>query len=176
MASRVVIPRSGPPPLDSESPPPLRGWGRPFLLSQTPPIHPTLRFEASPSQEDLDPLHEGLTKHAQPFTQRPGFRGVAFFAEETSGELLGGVYGYLNWNWLDVSLLWVREDLRSQGLGRRLLEALEDYARAQGCRKAQVDTFDFQALDFYLHRGYEIFAELDDYPPGHRRCYLKKTL
>jgi hypothetical protein len=38
------------------------------------------------------------------------------------------------------------------------------------------DTFDFQAKDFYLKQGYEIFGVLKDCPSGHKRYYMKKIL
>jgi hypothetical protein len=60
--------------------------------------------------------------------------------------------------------------------GRRLLEAIEDEARKRGCRWAHLDTFSYQARPFYERLGYELFATLDDYPPGHQRFFLKKPL
>jgi hypothetical protein len=38
------------------------------------------------------------------------------------------------------------------------------------------NTYDFQALLFYERLGYEQFAALEDYPPGHSRHFLKKRL
>ena len=45
-----------------------------------------------------------------------------------------------------------------------------------GCTLSHLDTFDFQAKDFYLTKGYEIFGELENCPPGHKRIFLKKYL
>lgn len=57
------------------------------------------------------------------------------------------------------------------------MEKVEKEAEVLGAGMAQTDTFDFQAKDFYLKRGYEIFGELENSPrPGHKRFYLKKTL
>lgn len=39
-----------------------------------------------------------------------------------------------------------------------------------------LDTLDFQALPFYEREGYSIFGILEDYPPGHRQYYLRKSL
>ncbi len=38
------------------------------------------------------------------------------------------------------------------------------------------DIYEFQAKDFHLKHGYEIFGVLDDCPPGHKRYYMKKVL
>ena len=72
--------------------------------------------------------------------------------------------------------MWVREDLRGQGYGRRPLTLAEDAARARGAGHAHLDTFTFQAPDFYRKLGYEVFVELKDFPPGHNRFFLTKTL
>lgn len=78
---------------------------------------------------------------------------------------------------LFVSVLFVEEEHRHKGLGSALLKYVEDEAKALGARLAHLDTFDFQALDFYLKHGYEVFGVLEDCPKkGHKRYYLKKSL
>ena len=49
-------------------------------------------------------------------------------------------------------------------------------ARARGCRHARLDTFDFQARTFYEQLGYRVYAELPDFPEGHRQFHLIKEL
>lgn len=65
-------------------------------------------------------------------------------------------------NVLYIDILWVNENYRHQGLGSKLLEYVEDTAKAKGCYLIHLDTFDFQAKDFYLKHGYEIFGTLKD--------------
>jgi len=57
-----------------------------------------------------------------------------------------------------------------------LLEAAEDEARSQGCGGVFLSTFSFQARPFYERFGYEIIADVPDYPAGHTYHVLKKTL
>ncbi len=135
-----------------------------------------LTVDDSPSHGDVEPLRAGLTEHAATFIDLPGFLPVAVFAHDGAGELVGGVYGFLNWNWLNISLLWVAEPLRGRGLGSRLLFRLEAEARERGCDRAHLETFSYQARVFYEGHGYAVFARLPDYPPGHERVYLEKLL
>ena len=62
------------------------------------------------------------------------------------------------------------------GLGSKLLAEVERTAVEAGCTLIHLDTFDFQAKDFYLRHGYEVFGVLEDCPEGHCRYYLKKKL
>lgn len=57
-----------------------------------------------------------------------------------------------------------------------LLAQAEQQALAAGARGVLLDTFDWQAEGFYLRQGYTVFGRLDDYPPGHQRIYLRKSL
>jgi len=73
-------------------------------------------------------------------------------------------------------LLWVTEDLRSRGHGYRLLMFAEEEARRRTARNAYLDTFSFQAPDFYEQQGYQVFGGLQEFPLGHRRRFLAKRL
>jgi GNAT superfamily N-acetyltransferase len=89
-------------------------------------------------------------------------------------EIIGGICGKLNWGWLYIDLLWVKETERGSGLGVTLLRSYEEEARKRGCRGAHLFTYSFQAPEFYKKNGYTVFASIDDYPEGHQRLYLKK--
>jgi len=135
-----------------------------------------IELDLNPNQSRLDELTSGLNDHSEQFVEKPGFQPIALFATDKRGRMQGGIYGRINWNWLSVSLLWVSADDRGSGLGSTLLRRLETEAATLGCTKSHVDTFSFQAQQFYLANGYEAFAELADYPDGHSRIYLKKSL
>jgi ribosomal protein S18 acetylase RimI-like enzyme len=103
-------------------------------------------------------------------------QAVNLFARDPRGEVQAGLLGYLWGRWLHVTHLWVAEPYRRQGLGRRLLEAAERQAAEQGAEGCFVSTFDFPAQAFCRRLGYEVYAELADYPPGHTTYHLRKWL
>lgn len=86
--------------------------------------------------------------------------------------------GDLYCDWLYVSILWLAEPVRGLGLGSRLLATAKAVARAASGRGAHLDTSDFQARSVYGRKGCVVHGELGPYgaPPGHIRCYLKKSL
>jgi GNAT superfamily N-acetyltransferase len=112
-----------------------------------------------------------------PFTQSPPFVPIAYGFKDGRGDRLGGITATVYcWKVLCIDVLWVSENYRGKGVGSELLRAVEDEAREMGCALAHLDTFDFQAKNFYLKHGYEVFGELDDCPPGHKRIFLKKAI
>jgi GNAT superfamily N-acetyltransferase len=103
-------------------------------------------------------------------------RNLCFVLKDENGKVVGGVIGETYWNWLYISLMWIREDLRGLGYGQALLSRAEDEGRERGAEYAYLDTFSFQAPVFYKKFGYEVFGTLEDFPSGHQRYFMKKVL
>lgn len=112
-----------------------------------------------------------------PFTQEPSFISINRVIKGSNGDIIAGINTILYcWNCLYIDVLWVNETYRKEGYGSALLNEVENIAKEKGCNLIHLDTFDFQAKDFYLKHGYEIFGVLDDCPVGHKRYYLKKVV
>ncbi|MBC1236394.1 GNAT family N-acetyltransferase [Nostoc sp. 2RC] len=95
---------------------------------------------------------------------------------DSQKNVVGGLEGFIGLGWFHISTLWVAQELRGDGYGKVLLFTAEQEAVNRGCLHAYVFTYSFQAPGFYQHLGYEVFGELEDFPPGHRRYFLKKFL
>jgi len=104
------------------------------------------------------------------------FQRLCYVLQAPDQDIVGGVIAETYWDWLFIDLLWVQEDLRGHGFGHRLLTLAEEEARKRGAKNAYLDTFSFQAPDFYAQHGYQVFGELQDFPPGHKRSFFTKQL
>jgi GNAT superfamily N-acetyltransferase len=91
-------------------------------------------------------------------------------------EIAGGVIAVTYWDWLYIDLMWMKEELRGHGYGSQLLGLAEEEARKRGAKHVYLDTFSFQAPEFYKRHGYQVFGELKDFPHGHQRYFLTKDL
>jgi GNAT superfamily N-acetyltransferase len=91
-------------------------------------------------------------------------------------QIVGGLVGHTNWDWLHIEILSVATRLRSRGYGRQLMETAEEIARKRGCIGAWVDTYTFQSPGFYERLGYRIFGTLPSYPGDEQRIFLVKML
>lgn len=101
-------------------------------------------------------------------------RRFALLVRGGGREVAAGLIGVISWQWLLIEAVWVGDALRGHGVGRTLMARAEAHAEAEGCHSAWLDTF--QAREFYLKIGYEVFGRLDDYPPGQGRSFLRKRL
>ena len=103
-------------------------------------------------------------------------KNLCFVVKSSEDEIVGGVIGTNYWDWFSLELMWVREDLRGQGYGTQLLTLAEEKARDRGAKQVCLDTFSFQAPEFYKKFGYEVFGVLDHFPNNHKRYYMTKNL
>ena len=137
-----------------------------------------LRIVSEPRAESGDAtfVREGLALFNVAVTGDAYYSPLAIFLKDERGAVLGGALGHVWGGWLDLDTLWVAEPLRGQGYGAKLLRAAEGEARMQGCYCVILTTFSFQARPFYEKFGYEVVADIPDYPKGHSHHVLKKTL
>ncbi len=135
----------------------------------------SLTVEDRPSAEDWDRLGNALDRYNRQFLGETGFSRMGFFVRAEKGEVMAGLVGTTYAGWLFVAELWVHADLRRRGIGSKLLALAEQRAAALGCHSAMLDTFSFQGPEFYPRFGYEVYGTLD-YPPEHKRLFLKKRL
>ena len=97
------------------------------------------------------------------------------FAYGPEQQIIGGLIGDISWGWLHVDVLWVDESYRQNSIGTALMDRAEAEARAMDVQSAYIETTDFQALGFYEKRGYKVFAQLENQPPGHVCYYMKNN-
>ena len=112
-----------------------------------------------------------------PFTQDNDFVSLNFHIKNENGSVIAGINSFMYcWGMFYIDVLFVEEKYRDQQLGTLLLNKAETEAKLMGATVSHLDTFDWQAKDFYVKAGYEIFGTLDNCPPEHKRYYMKKVL
>jgi len=125
--------------------------------------------EESARQSILKPLAE-YSNSAGPSGSRP----LVIEIRSKHGSVLGGFWGTTAYGWLFAQWLVVPEPLRGTGLSRTMMDLAERESIERGCVAAWLDTFEFQARGFYEKLGYVCFGELENYPSGFSRFFMKK--
>lgn len=98
------------------------------------------------------------------------------YVEDEHAQLLAGLVAETFGNWLEIEYLFVKEELRGQGIGSQLLQQAESEAKKRNCRFAFVNTYQFQAPAFYQKYGYKEVFTMKDYPYTGQRHYYQKEL
>ncbi len=130
--------------------------------------------KSTPSPEELQFLEDRLYEHNSARLGQKDGQLFAFFVRNDRQEIVAGISGWTWANACEIRNLWVHPDRRGQGCGRSLLESAEREARVRGCTVILINSYDFQAPGFYQKCGYEPVWQLNDFPPGHRYCFLVK--
>lgn len=137
----------------------------PLLSIETFDFHPELEcgvVDAGIGQfnDQAAPLHE--------------VKPLACVARSGGTTVMGGASGRRWGECAEIQQLWVAEHSRGLGVGSRLMDALETLARSHGCKSFFLETFSFQALDFYRKRGYNIAYENRLFPHGIVKYHMTK--
>lgn len=134
-----------------------------------------LSIEYNPADYDNQFITEQLIAfNERVFGERE--KPLSLFLKDHGGKIVGGLQGGLDSESLYIDILWIEDKLRNQGYGTKLLFAAEKEALQYGCQFSTTNTFDFQAVDFYLKNGYQKIGEISNYTFGHANIFLRKNL
>lgn len=109
-----------------------------------------------------------------PFQQSEDWIDLSYVLKDEMGQAIAGIIAIIYCcNILYVDILYVEDSHRRKVYGKLLLDRTETEAKELGGYMSDLDTFDWQAKEFYEHLGYEVFGILENCPRGHNRYYMK---
>lgn len=127
-----------------------------------------------PQTQELEEFWKGLREHNAQFVTNTF---VQFMRVATiNNAIVGGINGVSYWRKMQIENLWVKPKHRKAGIGTALMNLAEEEARRRGCSGVILDTMSFQALEFYMKRGYRQFGAIDGYENNTTKHYLHKVL
>ena len=88
------------------------------------------------------------------------------FHIEENGKIIGGI----------VAFLYVDDQHRGKEIGRRLLAHVEELARQNGFRRILLNTYSFQAPEFYKKLGYTEILKLSPAFDSFSQSFFLKEL
>jgi GNAT superfamily N-acetyltransferase len=133
-------------------------------------------YESTTEESELlDSKLVDFNRENVPFQQSEDWINVSYVLKDNTGQVMAGINATLYcWNIMYVDILYVDYLQRGKGYGRLLLDKAESKAKSLGGYMSHLDTFDWQAKEFYEHLGYVVFGILENCPRGHNRYYMKK--
>jgi len=138
-------------------------------------LHITKELNKPAKQNIEDALYTFNLKHF-PVDLRGRYEEINLLVKDENGIVRGGLLAEVCWNWLEIHVLIIDEDIRKSGFGTKLLLEIEKIALEKECDFIKVDTLSFQALGFYEKNGYKVFGSLDNVGRDYKHYYLKKDL
>ena len=87
-----------------------------------------------------------------------------YLAREEEGRLIALLHAQQVLENIHIKALVVDKGHQKKGLGASLLAELEEKAEKAGVSSITLSTKSYQAKDFYIKQGYEIYASLEDVP------------
>ena len=87
-----------------------------------------------------------------------------YLTREEDGQLIALLHAQQVMENIHVKALVVDKEHKKKGLGASLLAELEEKAVEAGVTSITLSTKSYQARDFYIKQGYEIYASLTDVP------------
>lgn len=125
--------------------------------------------------DDKESIFKELLKYNLERIEDKNPKDLGIYLEDETGKKLGGLIGDTHGNWLTINFLWVSEKLRGQNIGSGILKRAEETAKERGCKYVFLDTFSFQAPEFYIKHGYKEVFKLEEYPLTGKRYYFIKS-
>lgn len=135
----------------------------------------TFSQEYSPRPEDNHFIYNNLQKfNISQLNEDP--QRFSIFLKDRQDKIQGGIIVSVYSQAIYINGLWLDESLRKQGYGKKLLSMAEEEGRKRKKIYSNVETFDFQAKDFYLSQGYKIVGEIKNHLRNHSKIYLRKII
>lgn len=130
-------------------------------------------------QESYDRVVELLVEYNLSKTQQ--FKNeinkpIEIIVRNNNGEIIGGLYGRSIWGTLEIKTFVVKTENRDEGIGRKLIIEAEKEAKNRNCRFISLDTFSFQAPEFYEKLGFKKIGTETDFPKGFEKYYYRKEI
>ncbi|MCJ7700247.1 MAG: GNAT family N-acetyltransferase [Anaerolineales bacterium] len=127
------------------------------------------------SEEDLKTVHAGLRKHVDQFVgdEKNGI-GIRLVIRDQADKIIGGLLAWTTIRNMLIENIWIEDKYRNLGLGKKLMVEAESMAIESGCIASLTYGLSFQAPEFFLKQGYQVFGFSDGYPSPVREFYFIK--
>lgn len=91
-------------------------------------------------------------------------------------KIVGGIIARSLWGTLEIKRLAVHPGYRHKGIGSKLISAAETEAKRRKCNYLSLNTFSYQAPEFYEKLGFIKVGTEQDFPRGFSRYFYQKKI
>ncbi len=131
-------------------------------------------IEVKPESKDDKILKEGIISFNHQILKEKATHFSVF--AKNHEEIIGGALVWEHSDALYIDTLWLMENYREQGIGSTILSMIEKIAIEKKLNGIFVDTYEFQAQEFYKKHGYSLIGIIPKYLLGYSRLFMKKDI
>jgi len=136
-----------------------------------------VQFVLNPPKNIKDVIYSGLKSFNMRHLPDEDIQTLACYVEDDQGNFAGGLTGEIYTNTLFVEFLWVDDQHRDSGIGSMLMARVESEAKAFGVTDMYLDTYSFQAPNFYAKLGFKEMGRYKGFPTvGVDKIFLQKRI
>jgi N-acetylglutamate synthase-like GNAT family acetyltransferase len=143
-------------------------------VEQILPTRISVQSPAAP--EALAVVNAGLGEYDAPGAPFHEVRPLHVIATDHEGKIIGGAIGRTWGKCCELQQLWVAPQHRGRAEGTRLMGTFEREAAERGCELVYLDTFSFQAPEFYTRLGYAEVLRTEGFAAGVSKSTMHKSL
>jgi putative acetyltransferase len=140
------------------------------------PDSPDARALVAELDAYLIPMYPPSSHHGYP-VEKLVAEGVDFFVVRVDGEAAGcGGIKFFEDAYAEIKRMYVRPGFRGMGLGRRMMERLEEHAARRGIPVLRLETGILQreAIGLYETMGYRRIEPFGEYQPDPHSHFFEK--
>lgn len=102
---------------------------------------------------------------------------LCFSIMNPENTLIGGVTGWVAYDFTILESIWVDKDSQGSGMGKKLLDKFEQQAREHDSHRILTSTNNIsQSLSFWTHNGFELTHSVESKDSAFIIYYLQKDL
>ena len=133
-------------------------------------------FELKPSEKDISFLERQLFDFNCSKVDDYTYESLIIIVINKADSIIAGIHVQIGGGWLYIVSLWVNENYRGMGFGKKLLGLTEKAGSDKKCNGAYLYTYSFQCPQFYKKFGYSILGTLENFCGEHTKYFMKKDL
>ncbi|MBS0286704.1 MAG: GNAT family N-acetyltransferase [Proteobacteria bacterium] len=99
---------------------------------------------------------------------------MSIFAKN-NGQIVGVALIWEHTDAFYIDVLWLNENNRKRGIGTKIISMMNTLAIDKGISKIFVDTYTFQAQEFYQKHAFNSIGTIPEYLLGYDRIFSGRT-
>jgi N-acetylglutamate synthase-like GNAT family acetyltransferase len=131
-------------------------------------------IDQNPKPEDDKALREGIVNFNREVIKEKATHFNVYAKE--NNQIVGGALVWEHSDAFYIDVLWLNENYRMKGIGSKIISIIDSVASDKGISKIFVDTYAFQAQEFYQKHGFNGIGIIPGYLLGYDRIFLRKDI